>query len=377
MTEFLATFADVEKAARGIASIFETERGLGFSRLPDWTYVQHRHAPTVAKMAHRASASRLAFETQATSITVTYRATRESHPPSNWESGPSVISATAGGFEESIPHTNGDLKIWKDDLNFDLVSGEDSVAVFTLPNSNGPRIVEIWLPHNCEIELVGISANSPIKPAAEHRPKWVHYGSSISHCEDAASPLTVWPAAVSRQLELDLFNLGLSGSANLEQFAARTIRDLNADLISLKLGINVVNNASYTARTFVPAVHGFIDTIREGNRDAKILVISPVACPAHEINPGPSETDEFGRVKGQEPSRHSWIGELTLVSIREMLRQIVEDRAREDTNIFYMDGLKLLNEREAESMPDGIHPDNVGYELMAKNFLARVPKTWL
>ena len=44
-------------------------------------------------------------------------------------------------------------------------------------------------------------------------------------------------------------NLGFSGSAMLDPFTARTIRDQPADLISLKLGINLVNGDAMRMRT--------------------------------------------------------------------------------------------------------------------------------
>jgi hypothetical protein len=124
-------------------------------------------------------------------------------------------------------------------------------------------------------------------------------------------------------------------------------------------------------------VHGFIDTIRDKHATTPILVISPVCCPAHENNPGPSETDANGKVLGQPFSRHSWIGELTLCGIREILSELVAARAQTDQNIYYMDGLQLFNETEALTMPDGIHPNAAGYRTIAANFVERVPKAWL
>jgi hypothetical protein len=270
------------------------------------------------------------------------------------------------------------LRIYEGEDIVEIIEGEDSIAVFDLPHTSEPREVQIWLPQNCPIELVEITADADWQPAPKNeRPNWVHYGSSISHCEDADSPLGVWPVYAARNLGLEIYNLGLGGCANLEQFAARTIRDLPADLISLKIGINIVNGAILTERTFSPAVHGFLDTIREGQPLTPILVISPVCCPAHENNPGPSETDEHGMVKGQPFSRHSWIGELTLTGIRSILKEIVAQRAETDPNIFYLDGLELFNEEEALTMPDGIHPDAEGYLRIGRNFIERHPKEWL
>ena len=365
-------------ALHGVARFDKTARGLTFSRLPEWTYPQHAHAPIVAKMAERLSGVHIDIETAATQITVTYRSLRDSNPSTNWIAGPSTIAVTTDGFEQSISHSNGDLRVWNFDVIEQEIEGEDSVAEFELPPTDKARIVQIWLPQNCPIELISIEANDEWQSAdTSLQPLWLHYGSSISHCEDADGPLGVWPVAAARELGLDIYNLGLGGCANLEQFAARTIREMPAQLISLKLGINVVNNASYTARTFGPAVHGFIDTIRDAHKTTPILVISPVCCPAHEDNPGPSETTADGMVKGQPHSRHSWIGELTLRGIREILSELVAMRAATDPNIYYMDGLQLFNETEALTMPDGIHPDAFGYRTIAANFVERVPKAWL
>ena len=365
-------------ALHGIARMDKTARGITFSRLPEWTYPQHSHAPIVAKMAERLSGVHIDIETAATQITVTYRSLRDSNPSTNWISGPSTIAVTTEGFEQSISHSNGDVRVWNFDEIEKEIEGEDSVAEFNLPETNNPRLVQIWLPQNCPIELISIEANDEWQSAdTSHQPLWLHYGSSISHCEEADGPLGVWPVAAARELGLDVYNLALGGCANLEQFAARTIRDMPAKLISLKLGINVVNNASYTARTFGPAVHGFIDTIRDAHKTTPILVISPVSCPAHEDNPGPSETSLNGMVQGQPFSRHSWIGELTLRGIREILSELVAVRAATDPNIHYLDGLQLFNHEEALTMPDGIHPDASGYRTIAANFVERVPREWL
>ncbi len=92
----------------------------------------------------------------------------------------------------------------------------------------------------------------------------------------------MWPVIAARRLGLDLTSLGLGGNAHLDQFVARMIRDAPADLISIKIGINIVNGDTLKRRTFVPALHGFLDTIREGKPTTPILVISPILCPMHE-----------------------------------------------------------------------------------------------
>lgn len=87
---------------------------------------------------------------------------------------------------------------------------------------------------------------------------------------------------------MDLVNLGFGGSALLDPATARTMRDLPADVISGKIGINLVNADLMRVRGFVAAVHGFLDTIREGHPDTPLLVISPILCPIHEDTPVPA-----------------------------------------------------------------------------------------
>ncbi|MBV5324916.1 MAG: lipase, partial [Rhodospirillaceae bacterium] len=106
-----------------------------------------------------------------------------------------------------------------------------------------------------------------------------------------ASPTGTWPAVAAARAGVSLINLGLGGNALLDPFTARTMRDTPADLISVKFGINLVNTDAMRLRAFGPAMHGFLDTIREGHPTARLLVVSPILCPIHEDTPGPTAPD--------------------------------------------------------------------------------------
>ncbi|MCI3929637.1 GDSL-type esterase/lipase family protein [Streptomyces sp. AN091965] len=226
--------------------------------------------------------------------------------------------------------------------------------------------IEIWLPHNETTELVALRADAPVAPLPERgRKVWLHHGSSISHGSDAASPTTIWPALAAALGGVELINLGLSGSALLDPFTARALRDTPADLISVKLGINVVNADLMRLRAFGPAVHGFLDTIREGHPSVPLLVVSPLLCPVHEDTPGPSAPDFSGIGEGKlrfvaagDPAERA-AGKLTLTVIREELSRIVRQRAAEDPNLHYLDGRALYGEADAARLPlpDNLHPD--------------------
>ena len=100
---------------------------------------------------------------------------------------------------------------------------------------------------------------------------------------------------------MELINLGLGGSALLDPFTARAMRDTPADLVSVKIGINIVNIDLMRLRAFGPAVHGFLDTIRDGHPHAPLLVVSPILCPIHEDTPGPSAPDLEALGEGADP----------------------------------------------------------------------------
>ncbi|MFG2757044.1 GDSL-type esterase/lipase family protein [Streptomyces wuyuanensis] len=245
--------------------------------------------------------------------------------------------------------------------------------------SEGAKHVEIWLPHNETTELVALRTDAPVEPAPdEHRKVWLHHGSSISHGSDAASPTTTWPALAAALGGVELINLGLSGSALLDPFTARTLRDTPADLISVKIGINVVNTDLMRLRAFAPAVHGFLDTVREGHPDVPLLVVSPILCPIHEDTPGPSMPDFSAlsegrlsfRAAGDPAERAS--GKLTLRVIRDELARIVGERAFEDPNLHYLDGRSLYGEADTAELPlpDRLHPDAATHRRIGERFAA-------
>jgi len=214
----------------------------------------------------------------------------------------------------------------------------------------------------------------------EGRRVWLHHGSSISHGSNAASPTTIWPAVAAARGGVELVNLGLGGSALLDPFTARTMRDAKADLISIKIGINLVNADAMRLRVFTPAVHGFLDTIREGHPDTPLLVISPILCPIHEDTPGPSLMDVAAlsagklsfRAAGDKAERGlvQALRKLALTDIRAELQRIVAQRAADDPNLHYLDGRDLYGEADTAELPlpDELHPDAVTHRRMGERF---------
>ncbi|WNV85673.1 GDSL-type esterase/lipase family protein [Umezawaea sp. Da 62-37] len=243
---------------------------------------------------------------------------------------------------------------------------------------DGVKDVQIWLPHNEITQLVALRTDAPVDPAPTgDRRVWLHHGSSISHGSNAASPSTTWPALAASLGGVDLVNLGFGGGAMLDPFTARAMRDTPADLISVKIGINLVNGDVMRLRAFGPAVHGFLDTIREGRPTTPLLVVSPILCPIHEDAPGPSLPDLSGLAEGKVVFRAAGEpgpGKLTLTAIRDELARIVALRAADDPNLHHLDGRVLYGDADAADLPlpDRLHPDAAAHRRMGQRFAEHV-----
>ncbi|MGW4946138.1 GDSL-type esterase/lipase family protein [Actinoplanes sp. NPDC004185] len=361
---------------RGAAELERTEHGLRPHRLPAWARAQTAD-PQLAMVEAQPSGVRISFRTRATAVELDTLATRRTYaglPPRPHGVYDLLVDGRLAG-QGSVP---GGAT-----LTIDMTTGSTehrpgpvgTVSFTGLPDTD--KDVEIWLPHNEATELVALRTDAPVLPAAPgDRPVWLHHGSSISHGSDAASPSTTWPALAAARGGVELINLGLGGSALLDPFTARTLRDTPADLISVKIGINLVNADLIRLRAFGPAVHGFLDTIREGHPRTPLLVVSPIHCPIHEDTPGPGAFDLDALREGQvkfiatgDPAERA-AGKLTLRVIRDELARIVAQRAAGDPHLHHLSGLDLYGEADFAELPlpDRLHPDPATHRRIGDRF---------
>ncbi|WP_199037131.1 SGNH/GDSL hydrolase family protein [Glycomyces salinus] len=349
-----------------------TARGLRPHRLPAWVAAQCPDERLPA-MEAQPSGVRVAVVTEAQDVELVTRPARLAYRGLDRPRG-GVDLVVDHRLLASDPLTGGDA--YETDLGTGetaFVPGEPHATRFTGLGA-GEKLVELWLPHNEAVELVELRTDARVAPAPRNGRRWLHHGSSISQGSNAATPARTWPAVAARMAGVDLRNLGFGGSALVDPFAARVMRDTAADLISVKLGINVVNSDAMRLRTFVPAVHGFLDTIRDGHPETPLVLVSPIHCGIHEHTPGPGMFDPQGFAAGQvrfaaagQPG-DTELGRLTLTVIRDALAGIVE--RREDPNLHYLDGTALYSEADSHEipLPDALHPDTDAHELIGTRF---------
>lgn len=354
----------------------QTERGLLPHRLPARARAQNTE-PLLALAESQPSGVRLLLRTRATVIELDALPTKRVHAGLPTRPDGVYDLLVDGRLTARTTVSGGDT------LTFDMATGAVDhrpgpvgTARFTdLPDR--VKDVEIWLPHDESTRLVALRTDAPVEPVPDRgRRVWLHHGSSISHGSDATSPTSIWPAVAAASEPVDLVNLGLSGSAMLDPFTARAMRDAPADLISVKIGINLANGDIMRMRALGPAVHGFLDTVREGHPDTPLLVVSPILCPIQEHTPGPAAFDTEALRAGRKLFRATGdpgegaSGKLTLSSIREELSRIVRERSVEDPHLSYLDGRDLYGEADHAELPlpDRIHPDTAAHHRIGTRF---------
>lgn len=375
MTEL--TIRDLEPLLRGHVEVEPTRRGLQPHRLPAWAR-QQCPDPQLLMAESQPAGVRLVFRTAATRVALDVVATKREYvglprrPDGVYELviDDRVVAARCAPDGDVV---STDLRTGR----YETRPGPVGTVVFEgLPDRE--KEVTLWLPHNETTELVALHADAPVTSARADRRTWLHHGSSISQGSNAHRPTATWPVVAARRAGVELVNLGLAGSALLDPFTARTMRDLDAALVSVKVGINLVNADLIRRRALGPAVHGFLDTIREGHPATPLVLISPLLCPIHEDTPGPGSFDQDAMQRGEvrfvatgDPAQVA-AGRLTLSVIREELTRVADQR--HDPHLRLLDGRDLYGEADhaEHPLPDGLHLDEESHLLVGRRFADEV-----
>jgi hypothetical protein len=217
--------------------------------------------------------------------------------------------------------------------------------------------VELWLPHTAPTVLhqVLLHEASVLVPAPPRGPRWTVHGSSITQCNQAQSPLGTWPALVAAQNSYELTALGMSGQCHLDPPLAETIGRSRPDLVTLCLGANIYGAATFTERSLLPAMIGFVDHVRRLT-PAPIVLLSTITS-------GPHREDE--------PNAAG----LTQRRLRELLHRGAELLVREDPLITAIDGTEIIRQDEMHLLGDLLHPTAEGYRVMAERLAPRLAAT--
>ena len=264
-------------------------------------------------------------------------------------------------FRSNTTYISGNIVEQRDSGMLDLCCNGEFIASYDLRGKNSfvfenlsdkDKLIELWLPQFGRFQLrhLEIEEGASINPFIDKRPKWITYGSSITQCRSAASPVQTWPGIVARSKKFNLTCLGYGGQCHLDSMVARMIRDLPANYISMCLGINIQGASSLGPRAFRPAIIGAVQIIREKHTDIPIVLMSPIYCPNREENPNA-------------------VG-FNLQKMREEVQAAANAlQSYGDENVHYVSGLDVFGADFVDLLPDNLHPDAEGYRVMGNNFV--------
>ena len=355
----------------GALDLEATPAGFAPRRLPAWTKPQLSDVALDAVIQMPAGV-RLEFTSTTTTIELDVQLTLIRQLPRALKPAPFelVVDGDVVALVETPVGHLINLGPASDELSFD--PGPPTTVTFAGLTPQSKRI-ELWLPQASAVELraLRVDDGATVEATAVGTVRrWVHYGSSISHCAGALTPTWTWPAMVSRAVGLDHTNLGFAGQCMLDPFVARTIRDLDADIISMKVAANIIAEDAMRERPFGPALHGFLDTIREGKPNTPILVVSPIFSPLGENHPGPLRLNAEGHTQSVDVPDEHRRNSLTMRKMRVAIEAVVRVRqGLGDENLHYLSGLELFGADDAGDLPDHVHPNDAGNQRIAERFV--------
>lgn len=245
-----------------------------------------------------------------------------------------------------------------------IVYYEQDVAVFD--NSTEPKKESeftILFPHyyrNAEaiVNGIGFDKDSELVPLAPRNvPVVLFHGDSITHGHGVTSPRETYVWQTCEMANCAPLNLGFGGSAWTDIPVADYIASRNDwNVLVLMLGTNSFGGRDSAGKVETLAQYrdkygAFLDTVRAKHPTNPILCITPILT--HE------DIIHQKNKNGDSPQDY-----------RDAIQQVVEQHRQKDRNLYFLDGLELINDPIYLMVIDQVHPNEGGSLKMAEGIAA-------
>lgn len=223
----------------------------------------------------------------------------------------------------------------------DMYREKDGDAVFETDGTETDVLV--FLPRNEPVKELTVTIPDQARITAPRPYTYsvpvLFYGSSITEGAHAGKPSNAWPCLLSRWLDFDFINFGLSGSARGELFVADYLNTFEKSVFVMDYDYNAPDS-EYLKKTHEP----FFLRIREKDPDIPILVLS-----------GPW-LDRYGE---------------EAVKRREIIQRTVENaEKRGDKMTRFIDGGAFFGNGDRDiCSADRIHPNDLGMLYIAEQMM--------
>ena len=322
---------DVRKKPFSLHGLYKPETEPVFRRLP--ADIAEQTSPAVAKLCKEPAGARVRFSTNSPYIAIRAKflvVGRATH----------IALISTSGF----------------DLYIDGEFGSRYVREFRMPRTmtdyyeqiiqledNMMHSYTINFPIHAVLESleVGLAPDSILKAAIPYRDikPVIVYGSSIVHGTAASRPGTIYPAIMSRDLNLDYINFGFSGNAKGEPVLAEYLATLPMSVFVCDYDHNAP-----TVEHLEETHHQFYNIIRQKNPDVPYIMVT----------------------RPNYWTMTSSIQERVLLRRDVIMRSYLKARENGDNNVYFIDGMSFNTAaHQYEMTVDNVHPNDAGFIRMA------------
>jgi lysophospholipase L1-like esterase len=240
---------------------------------------------------------------------------------------------------------------------------QQDVILYADPEISGDAEILVLLPfyyRNGEIIIHAIGVDSAAtfnRAAPDRRPRVLFHGDSITHGHGVTSPRETYPWQVSEDLGCVPLNYGFGGSAWADSAVAQTIASrIDWDALTIMIGTNSLiglDSAGQpeTAAQYATKYDGYLTTIRAAAPTKPILCITPI------LNRADLKTG--GNQNGERPDLY-----------RDRIASVVRRRQPADSNLYFLDGLTLIDDPLFLLVTDSVHPNDAGMHRIAQGVAA-------
>jgi hypothetical protein len=215
------------------------------------------------------------------------------------------------------------------------------------------REIVIYLPTHQDLQLkeIGVDADAhfdaPAHAFAKPLPV-VFYGSSICQGQGAARPGMSYEAILCRQRNLDFVNLGFSGAGKAEPAVVDLVSSISACCYVFDLG------KSYGLQDAEP-FRQMLVTVRKAHPDVPIICLTPITSSLEVNDPVYAKHSEHDRAV-----------------MRQATNEFIQSGA---ARVYLVEGEELFTFADHDGLSrDGLHPSELGYEVIAKRLLPTVDR---
>ena len=244
-----------------------------------------------------------------------------------------------------------DGRLAPEGLGSDTATGRNWYTIFEGPYAGG-RDFSLILPAGSDVDFLGLELTGgrhellspPTRPAF----LYVAYGDSIVQGFSASSIAEGYPHRIGETQGWRTLNMGFGGRETVASDGT-AVGDLAGNILSIAMGINDFlgeNEGPTPGPLFQTRYDGLLDNLRAVQPTVPVFAMTPT----------------WTKFEGIPNS----VG-LTVEGYRQLIRDVVSQRS--DPNLYLVEGLTLVPPG-LTYFPDGLHPNDAGYELLASSLIA-------